>query len=66
MLDVCFPTTDGRELILTRYTEPEADQKMLLQQLNLTLPAQPHRESPPWAPSLAERTPSDGRLPRRM
>lgn len=41
MLDVRFPTTDGRELILTRYTEPEADQKMLLAQLNLTLPPQP-------------------------
>jgi transposase len=41
MLDVHFPTTDGRTLILSRYTHPEPDQKILLEQLNLTLPAQP-------------------------
>ena len=41
MLDVHFPTTDGRTLILSRYTEANAEQKILLQQLNLTLPAQP-------------------------
>ena len=41
MLDVHFPTTDGRTLILTRYTEPNADQKLLLRQLHLTLPSQP-------------------------
>ena len=40
MLDVHFPTTDGRELIFHRYTQPEADQKLLLAQLNLSLPAQ--------------------------
>jgi len=41
MLDVHFPTTDGRTLILTRYTEPTVDQRILLEQLNLKLPAQP-------------------------
>lgn len=41
MLDVKFPTTDGRTLILSRYTEPDTDQKLLLEQLNLTLPPQP-------------------------
>ena len=41
MLDVHFPTTDGRELIFRRYTQPEADQKLLLEQLKLTLPEQP-------------------------
>ena len=41
MLDVHFPTTDGRTLIMTRYTQPEADQKILLQKLNLQLPDQP-------------------------
>jgi transposase len=41
MLDVHFPTTDGRTLILSRYTHPEPDQKILLEQLKLTLPAQP-------------------------
>lgn len=41
MLDVHFPTTDGRTLILSRYTELNADQKILVKQLNLDLPPQP-------------------------
>src|SRR5438105_2304771 len=41
MLDVHFPTTDGRKLILSRYTELNADQKMLVKQLRLDLPVQP-------------------------
>jgi transposase len=41
MLDVQFPTTDGRTLILSRYTQPQTDQKLLLERLGLTLPAQP-------------------------
>jgi transposase len=41
MLDVHFPTTDGRMLILSRYTELNADQKILVGQLNLELPSQP-------------------------
>ena len=41
MVDVEIPTTDGRVLVLPRYTEPEAEQAMLLDKLRLTLPAQP-------------------------
>jgi hypothetical protein len=41
MLDVHFPTSDGRTLILSRYTEPNADLQLLVEQLNLTLPPQP-------------------------
>ncbi|MBV8142475.1 MAG: hypothetical protein JOZ60_10565 [Verrucomicrobia bacterium] len=41
MLDLHFPTTDDRTLILSRYTHPHPDHRLLLQQLNLTLPAQP-------------------------
>jgi transposase len=41
MVDVRVPTTDGRVLILPRYTQPDADQKLLLSQLKLTLPEQP-------------------------
>jgi len=41
MLDVHFPTTDGRTLILCRYTQPQVDQKILLDRLGLLLPAQP-------------------------
>ncbi|MGH8677747.1 MAG: hypothetical protein ACREUQ_05280 [Burkholderiales bacterium] len=40
MIDVYVPTTDGRELSLTRYTQPEPDLKLLLEKLKLTLPAQ--------------------------
>ena len=41
MIDVHLPTTDGRTVILPRYTQPEADHRMLLYGLNLELPAQP-------------------------
>jgi transposase len=41
MVDVHFPTTDGRELIFRRYTQPEKDQKMILEQLRWELPEQP-------------------------
>jgi hypothetical protein len=30
MIDVHLPTTDGRELVLTRYTEPEPELSLLL------------------------------------
>ena len=41
MIDVHLPTTDGRELVLTRYTEPEPELSLLLNKLKLELPAQP-------------------------
>jgi hypothetical protein len=41
MVDVHLPTTDGRELVLSRYTEAEPDAALLLRQLRLQLPAQP-------------------------
>jgi hypothetical protein len=41
MVDVHLPTTDDRTVMLSRYTEPEKDQAILLQQLKLALPAQP-------------------------
>lgn len=41
MIDVHFPTTDGRTLIFRRYTQPEKDQKLLLAQLGWELPEQP-------------------------
>ncbi len=41
MLDVHFPTTDGGELIFTRYTQPEKEQQLLLSQLGWRLPKQP-------------------------
>jgi hypothetical protein len=41
MVDVELPTTDGRTILLSRSTEPETDQALLLQQLRLSLPTQP-------------------------
>ena len=57
MLDVHFPTTDGRTLILSRYTELTADQKILVRQLKLDLPPQP----PPriTAPEKTARAPAN-------
>jgi transposase len=40
MLDVHLPTTDGRTVVLTRYTQPENDLKLLLERLKLQLPEQ--------------------------
>jgi len=57
MLDVHFPTTDGRTLILSRYTEITADQKLLARQLKLDLPPQ----KPPriTAPEKTARLPAN-------
>jgi Transposase DDE domain len=41
MVDVHLPTTDGRAVVLSRYTAPDAAVELLLQQLRLTLPVQP-------------------------
>ena len=41
MIDVHLPTTDGRELLLTRHTQPEPELRLLIQQLKLQLPPQP-------------------------
>jgi transposase len=41
MIDLHIPTTDGRELLLTRYTEPEPELVLLLDKLKFVLPAQP-------------------------
>jgi len=54
MLDLSFPTTDGRCLTMPRYTEPADEVALLLHQLKLTLPNQP----PPRIAAL-----SDERLP---
>ena len=41
MIDVHVPTTDGRELVLTRYTQPEPELQLLINELKLELPPQP-------------------------
>jgi len=41
MIDVHLPTTDGRQVVLPRYTQPERELQVILDQLKLTLPQQP-------------------------
>ena len=41
MVDVHLPTSDGREFVLSRYTQPEPEHRMLLNLLKLRLPEQP-------------------------
>jgi len=41
MIDVWIPTLDGRHLILPRYTQPAKDLQVLLEKIQLALPAQP-------------------------
>lgn len=55
MIDVYLPTTDGKELLLRRYTQPDKDQLLLLSRLGLHLPEQPK-------PQLLDRTPDMGKL----
>jgi hypothetical protein len=55
MIDLHVPTTDGRELLLTRYTEPEPELALLLHKLKFLLPDQPKPKitalpSPPTTP----------------
>ncbi len=49
MIDVHLPTTDGREIIMARHTQPEKDLQLLLDQLKLEPPAQgpPKIQAPP-------------------
>jgi transposase len=53
MLDVSFPTTDGRRLVMPRHTEPDSEQTLLLHHLGLVLPQQP----PPRITTAASRVP---------
>jgi hypothetical protein len=41
MIDVHLPTTDGREILLTRYTHPEPELQLIIDRLKLRLPPQP-------------------------
>jgi hypothetical protein len=51
MIDVHLPITDGRELVLTRYTESEPEFNLLLNKLKLGLPAQPPPQITASAPA---------------
>jgi len=55
MIDVHLPTTDGRTVILPRYTQPEQEHRMLLHALNLSFQLSLNHELLP---------PATGRLSR--
>ncbi len=57
MLDVSFPTTDGRRLVMPRYTEPEPEQALLLHHLKLALPQQPPPRISALSPTAAAALP---------
>jgi transposase len=58
MVDVHIPTHDQREVILTRYTQPEAELRMLLEKLGMELPAQPPpRITAAQVPAVIDRHP---------
>jgi len=59
MIEVWLPTSDGRWLIMPRYTQPERDQQMLLSKLKLNLPEQP-------PPRIRANTPTPTRKGRRF
>jgi hypothetical protein len=55
MLDVHLPLADGRELVLPRYTQPEPEQRLVLEKLGWDLPAQPPpRIRSPHVPAAAK------------
>jgi hypothetical protein len=56
MVEVQVPTSDGRVLVMPRYTEPEAGQTMILEKLQLTLPAQPPPRIRGGTPELASKS----------
>jgi transposase len=60
MIDVWIPTRDGRWLILPRYTQPAKDLQVLMEQIRLTLPAQP----PPRITAPAVPTSGDHAAPQ--
>ncbi len=55
MIDVHLPTTDGRKIIMSRYTQPEPELQMLVKQLRLSLPNQPR-----------PRVTVDGQVPKQL
>jgi len=42
MIDVDLPITDGKHILLRRFTDPDPDATLVLEQLKLKLPAQPN------------------------
>jgi hypothetical protein len=55
MLDVELPTTDGRWLVLSRYTQPETAVALVLGRLRMKLPCENYRPSiESWVHTRAE------------
>src|SRR3984885_8471272 len=51
MIDVHLPTTDGREIVLTRYTQPEPDLQLSTSSNPPCLRTRPPKSPPPLWPS---------------
>jgi transposase len=63
MVEVWIPMLDGRWLVLPRHTQPEPDVQALLEQIRMTLPAQPppRIKSSQVSPAAMNRPDSKGR-----
>lgn len=59
MVEVHVPTGDGRVLVMPRHTEPEPQQQLILDQLNLSLPPQPPPRIRAGRPELANAAPGE-------
>ena len=63
MLDVHLPLADGRELVLPRYTQPEPEQRLVLEKLGWELPPQPPpRIRSPQLPTTAKGTETKSKM----
>jgi hypothetical protein len=63
MLDVHIPLADGRELVMPRYTQPEPDQRLVLEKLGWDLPAQPPpRIRLPQVPAVAKEQETNSKM----
>ena len=62
MVDVHLPVTDGRWLVMPRYTVPQPEQRLLLEKLGLPLPDQP---PPKIYPSQVAALASEREVPER-
>ena len=63
MLNVHIPLADGRELVMPRYTQPEAQHRLVLEKLGWVLPPQPPpRIRRSQAPGCAEQPETKSRM----
>jgi hypothetical protein len=66
MVDVYIPTTDGRTIVLSRYTKPKEDHQLLLNMIGMSLPKQPNPRLLEEHGKIKEEKPEPSPLMRRF